>query len=127
MEHSGNVHYRHPTTSPMWCGNTMPVSNAINSYDGDYWYYWNPIYNYVLWYDHPFEEIMLNGNVCYRLQGNIWICPIETEQANAEPIPMPVPVTSGNIKPMISVTSVKMENHPEHISVMFGQVLNNLK
>lgn len=32
-----------------------------------------------------------------------------------------------NVRPSITLTSVKMENNPEHVAVMFGQVLNNLK
>ena len=117
-----------PNTSPMWCNANSAVSSInVENYDGNYWYWWRPRYNYVLWYDTPFNTTTLDGNICYRIEGNIWICPISPEEGNLTPEPRPMPVTSGNVKPMLSVTSVRMENHPEHVAVMFGQVLNNLK
>ena len=127
MEHSANIHY--PNTSPMWCNvNAAITTSAVNNYDGYYWYTWYPHHkNWIIWYDTPLAEEILDGNLCYRVNGNIWICPVPPTEGNITPIPTPMPESMGNVKPMISVTSIKMENHPEHVSVMFGQVLNNLK
>ena len=114
----------HPNTSPMWCNTTVSTA-TMNNYDGYSWYYWSPKHNFIFWYDRPFTEEILDGNVCYKFDGNIWICPKLPDNDYVSPIPTPMP--AGNVRPMISVTSVKMENHPEHVSVMFGQILNNLK
>lgn len=124
MQHHSNVY---PTTSPLWCNVTPTCGNITPMYDGYHFWFWNPGRNYSIWFDTPLTELQLSdGNVCYRLQGNVWFCPTVPEaELPPEVIPMPSPV--GNVKPMISVTSVKMENHPEHVSVMFGQILNNLK
>jgi hypothetical protein len=116
-----------PNVSPAWCNVNVAVSTtAMNNYDGEYWYWWRPADNFIFWYDTPFAEELIDGNLCYRVNGNIWICPISPE-GNLTPEPRPMPVTSGNVKPMLTVTSVRMENHAEHVAVMFGQVLNNLK
>lgn len=122
MEHTSNVLY--PNASPAWCGNSMAVSNAINNYDGHMWYStWLPYsVNFVIWHTQPLIEEMLAGNVCMRSQGNVWICATPASGG-----PIAGPAVESNVKPMLSVTSVKMENHPEHISVMFGQVISNLK
>lgn len=123
MEHSENVWY--PNTSPMWGNaNVMVGSTATPMYDGYYFWYWYPGRDYCVWFDTPISiENLDNSNVCYRLQGNVWFCPT-TPVEELPPAVVPLP---GNVKPVISVTSVKMENSPEHVAVMFGQVLNNLK
>jgi len=127
MEHHANIH--HPNTSPMW-SNTCTMSSSMTSptYDGYKFWYWNPSNIYKIWFDSPMSEEMLStGNVCYRLQGNVWFCPsVPEKELPPEVTPLP-PAAAGNVRPMITVTSVKMENHPEHISVMFSQALNNLK
>lgn len=126
MEHSANVHY--PNTSPMWCNaNVMALSMTTPMYDGYQFYYWYPRHNYMIWFDTPMTtEELDTSNVCYRLQGNVWFCPTVPVE-DLPPEPTPLPSTTGNIKPSMTLTSVKMENHPEHIAVMFGQVLSNLK
>jgi hypothetical protein len=102
------------------CGNVAPM------YDGHHFWFWYPGRDYTVWFDTPITaEQLESGNVCYRLNGNVWFCPTQpADTLPPEVTPLP---TNAHIKPMISVTSVKMENHPDHISVMFGQVLNNLK
>jgi hypothetical protein len=117
----------------MWCNASVTSKSlAEPTYDGYEFYYWYPENSFTIWFDSPIiEEELENGDICFRIQGNIWLCPRSPQEqmpeAPAAEIPSPYAVTAGNIKPMISVTSVKMENHPEHIAVMFGQVLNNLK
>jgi hypothetical protein len=98
---------------------------SMPEYDGYNFWYWYPRRNYMIWFDTPITTEELEGsNVCYRLQGNVWFCPsTPAEELPPEPIPLP----TGNIKPSMTLTSVKMENHPEHIAVMFGQVLSSLK
>jgi hypothetical protein len=125
MEHSANI--KTPTTSPMWC-NTAPMSASSINYDGEYWYSWNPNHkNWIIWYDTPLVEEMLGGNVCYRVNGNIWICPVvPIEESNIVQEPTPLP-TNAHVKPSITVTTARMENHAEHVSVLFGQVISNLK
>lgn len=126
MEHHANIH--HPNTSPMW-SNTCTMSSSMTSptYDGYKFWYWNPSNIYKIWFDTPIDEEDLgDGNVCYRLQGNVWLCANVTEE-QLPPVIVPMPNPMANLKPMISVTSVKMENHPDHVSVMFGQIMNNLK
>ena len=127
MEHTANIDY--PSSSPMWCNaNVMSSTVATPTYDGYKFWYWYPRHNFTVWFDTPMTtEELGTGNVCYRLNGNVWFCPtVPVEEIPPEVTPLP-PLGYSNVKPMISVTSVKMENHPEHISVMFGQVLNNLK
>lgn len=117
-----------PNTSPMWCNASSVVNNVnVDNYDGTYWYWWRPAHNCIIWYNMPFETTTLDKDICYKIEGNIWVCPIPPEQGNLIPEPSPMPIVSANIKPSMTFTSVKMENHPEHISVMFGQVLSNLK
>ena len=128
MEHSANIHY--PNTSPMWCNvNTAPMSSSINSYDGMYWYHWCPHDRWYIWYDTPMVEGVIDGNVCYRLTGNVWICSIPSEiPMTPNVVPYPESLSStGNVKPSITITTAKMENHAEHVSVMFGQIISNLK
>jgi hypothetical protein len=122
MEHSANVKYPH--MSPLWC-NTAPETGTITPlYDGHYFYYWAPRHNYTVWFDTPvMQEELTSGNICYRLQGNVWFCPTVPELP-AEVVPLP---SNAHIKPSITVTTAKMENHAEHVSVLFGQVISNLK
>lgn len=113
----------------MWCNANVSSASVTPIYDDYEFWYWAPRRNYTIWFDSPMlSEELAGGNVCYRLQGNVWFCPTVPEtELPPEVMPLPAAPMGGNIRPMISVTSVKMENHPEHISVMFGQVLNNLK
>jgi hypothetical protein len=80
----------------------------------------------MVWFDTPLtEDVVGTSNVCYRLQGNVWFCPYTpVEELPPEVVPLP---TNAHIKPTITITSARMENHAEHVSVMFGQVISNLK
>lgn len=124
MEHKSNTH---PTSSPMWCNANVSISSITEPlYDGHSLYLWRPGTHFMIWFDTPITEDQMQGNsMCYRLQGNVWFCPEPTEEL--PPVIIPLSTSAGNIKPSMTLTSVKMENHPEHIAVMFGQVLNNLK
>jgi len=127
MENTANTH---PSFSPMWCNTTITQTSISQPmYDGHRFWYWYPGRHYTVWFDSPMsEDSLVNGNVCYRLQGNVYFCPTVPEtQLPPEVIPLPTSGHASNIKPMITLTSVRMENHPEHISVMFSQALNNLK
>jgi hypothetical protein len=128
MEHSANIHY--PNASPHWCNaNIMVSSMTTPAYDGYNFWYWYPRHNYMIWFDTPLsEDVLGNSNVCYRLQGNVWFCPIvPEEQLPPEPVPLPMGNITSNLRPSITITTAKMENHAEHVSVMFGQVISNLK
>jgi hypothetical protein len=111
----------------MWCNaNVMSSSITTPMYDGlKYWYWW-PGRNYMVWFENPISLEELSGsNVCYQLNGNVWFCPVvPTEELPPEVMPLP---TNAHIKPSITVTTAKMENHAEHVSVLFGQVISNLK
>lgn len=111
-----------PNTSPMWC-NVTPMSASINNYDGEFWYSWSPE-NWIIWYDTPFVEEVLDGNLCYKINGNIWICPIAKTNGNINQ--EQISITTANVKPSLTLTSVKMENHPEHVAVVFAQICNSL-
>lgn len=124
MEHLANIH--HPNTSPLWCNTTPACGNVTPMYDGYQFWYWHPRHNYSVWFDTPIvTEQLESGNVCYRLNGNVWFCP-STPETELPPEVTPLPSNS-HIKPTITVTTAKMENHAEHVSVMFGQVISNLK
>jgi len=118
-----------PINSPLWCNTSPTLGNVSPTYDGYHFYYWYPRRNYTVWFDTPIMEATLaDGNVCYQLKGNVWFCPtIPVEELPPEVSPLPTVSTTGNVRPTITLTSVKMENHPEHITVMFSQALNNLK
>jgi len=122
MEQTANIHL--PNSSPHW-GNVFGIRREP-MYDGYRFWYWGPRRDYTIWFDTPMTTDELStGNVCYRLQGNVWFCPntpIEELPPVAEPL-----TGHANVRPSITLTSVKMENNPEHVAVMFGQVLNNLK
>lgn len=124
MEHSANIHY--PNTSPLWCNTTSTCGNVTPMYDGHKFWYWYPRRDYTVWFDTPImQEEITGSNTCYRLQGNVWFCP-STPVSELPPEVIPLPANS-HIKPSITVTTAKMENHPEHVSVLFGQVISNLK
>jgi hypothetical protein len=124
MEHSANIH--HPNTSPMWCNTTPISSNVTPMYDGYRFWYWYPGRDYTVWFDTPIMREELSGsNVCYRLEGNVWFCP-SVPETSLPPDVVPLP-SNAHIKPTITVTTARMENHAEHVSVMFGQVISNLK
>ena len=125
MQHLNSYH---PNASPLWC-NVSVTSTKLPMFDGYHWYYWCSPDRWSVWFDDPMSEFVIEGNVCYRISGNVWICPVEPPVDTLMPVPNPepVPMPTGNVRPMLSVTSVRMENHPEHISVMFGQVIANLK
>lgn len=148
MEHSANIY--HPSTSLMWCNtNSLMSATSINNSDGNGWYWWQIKMPHMIWYDAPIEEEIIDGATCYKISGNIWICEVAVEESEYPELPedeimslnkavpdQATPELTGFhnktrantlINPSITVTSVKMENHPEHVSVMFGQVLNNLK
>lgn len=113
----------YPNVSPLW-GNVKPGIYREPIYDEIGFWHWAPVPDITIWFDTPMTtEELGSSNVCYRLQGNVWFCP--TVAAEQLP-PVVVPLPTGNVKPMLSVTLVKMENHPEHVAVMFGQVLSNL-
>ena len=123
-----------PNLSPMWC-NTAISTAAMNTYDNQGWYTWAPRHRMWFWYDTPMVIDAIEGNLCYRLNGNIWLCPMPQEpvepsanivviQPELPPGPMGM---NSHIRPSISVTSVKMDNNPEHVAVMFGQVISTLK
>ena len=124
MEHSANIH--HPNASPMWCNSNVMSTSLEPIYDGYQFYYWMPGRNYTIWFDTPITaEQLESGNVCYRLNGNVWFCPT-TPVEELPPVITPLP-TNAHVKPTITVTTARMENHAEHVSVMFGQVISNLK
>jgi hypothetical protein len=124
MEYSANIIY--PNASPLWCNTTPGTASVHPLYDGAYFYYWAPRRDYTVWFDTPImQEELAGGNVCYRLQGNVWFCP-STPESELPPEVVPLP-TNAHIKPTITITSARMENHAEHVSVMFGQVISNLK
>lgn len=128
MENSANIHQ--PNTSPMWCNaNVSSTSTAGPMYDGYNFWYWYPRRNFMIWFDTPMAEDTLGtGNVCYKLNGNVWFCPTTSiDDLPPEPTPLPTGNIVSNIKPSITVTTAKMENHAEHVSVLFSQVIANLK
>ena len=95
-------------------------------YDGYRFWYWYPGRDYTVWFDTPIMREELSGsNVCYRLEGNVWFCP-SVPETSLPPDVVPLP-SNAHIKPTITVTTARMENHAEHVSVMFGQVISNLK
>lgn len=109
--------------------NHVPTTDTINSMSEHGCYYYNPQRYVVIYHDLPMET-MVDNQGCFKVTGNIIICmaneQIEIPYVNYGNL-VPASPPYANVKPMISVTSVKMENHPEHISVMFSQALNNLK
>ena len=128
-----------PNASAKWGSNvsSLASSDLVSPAQNDDWNYYCPKSHWALWYDTPAETHVIDGLTVYRLRGNVWLVPIY-EQPYPEYKIWPPPSegniihpistqNTGNVKPMLSVTSVKMENHPEHISVMFGQVISNLK
>ena len=128
--HCGNVT---PLLSSAW-GNTNIKMTSTPNFDGDRFWYWYPDTNFILWFESPLiHEEIENGIPCYRTSGNVWFCPESPYerpiQGNTMPVPpIPsLPEISGNIRPSITVTTAKMENHAEHVSVLFGQVISNLK
>jgi len=121
-----------PLSSSAWGNTKIKTMTSLPDFDGDRFWYWYPDTNFILWFESPLiHEEIENGTWCYRIQGNVWMCPETPYErpvtGNIMPVPSPMPVSSGNIRPSMTLTSVRMENHPEHIAVMFGQVISNLK
>ena len=135
MESKPNCGNISPMSSWVWGNARVKSMSTEPSYDGDLFWHWYPNTRFILWFDSPMtEEELASGDICYRFQGNVWLCPnVPEETMPVEPEPMPEPVGNvlpmfhGNVRPNLTLTSVKMENHPEHIAVMFGQVLSSLK
>ena len=113
-----------PNSSPMW-SNTSVTSSAVNNYDGLYWYHWCPRDRWFMWYDSPMVEDQLDGNLCYRVTGNVWICQVPNQEPlvpNIVPYPESVSSTSA-----LEFNKVKLSSTPDHVAVMFGQIISNLK
>jgi hypothetical protein len=93
-----------------------PGINNISTADG--WYIFRPSRPVVIYHDAPLNAMEDYDN-CYVTLGNVKICLGALDN-------FMVPRQS-NVSPCLTLTSVKMENHPEHIAVMFGQAISNLK
>lgn len=98
MKHSANTHY--PNASPLWSNCSLITSSLNPVHDGHLFWSWYPRHNYMIWFDTPLtEDVLSTGNICYRLQGNVWFCP-KTPEADLPPEVTPL-TQDGRVNPLL--------------------------